>query len=173
MPTAKQASPSGGTALPAAAPHMCAGIWGWRLHGGELFWFSTKEMASSSSHPAAQHHEVARWDVQGDGHRVRNLTPVFHPRDWAAERCILHLPLLIPQQWGMSQKDGGFTLWTKPSRNQSTLSLPAAKNHQPSTGTPPAQTGGLDGEGTSSPCLEGLSPAGDCSSRFEDECSNC
>lgn len=107
MPTAKQASPSGGTASPAAALQMCAGLWGWRLHGGELFWFCRKEMVSPSFHPAVQPNEVARWDVRGDGHRVGNLAPgSYHPspspmglgcRD-------LRLSLPAPQQWGNETK---------------------------------------------------------------------
>jgi len=111
-----------------------------------------------------QPNEVARWDVQGDGHRVGNLAqglrhPSPSPVDLSCRRT-LHLPLPTLQQRGTSQSDGGFTLWTKLSRNQTTLSLPTTKSHQPSTGTPPAQMDGLGGEGTSPAHLGGLSRLG-------------
>ncbi|XP_026716343.1 uncharacterized protein LOC113486522 isoform X2 [Athene cunicularia] len=76
------------------------------------------------------------------------------------------MPIL--QQWGTSWRDGDFTLWTKPSGQQTALSSPISKSHQPSARTPPpAQMGGLDGEGSSPTCLEELIPAGVCSSRSE------
>lgn len=147
MPT--KALPSGGTASLSAAPQMCSGVWGRQLHGGRLSWFRRKEMVSPSSHPAAQPNEVPRWDVQGDGHGVGRLA-LIHGTEVQKDTA----PTFPCQFQG--QRGGGVVfLWTKPTGNQITLSLPAGKSHQPSMGTPPAQRGGLDREDTSSASLEG------------------
>lgn len=48
------------------------------------------------------------------------------------------------------------SLWTKPTGNQTTLSSPTGKSHQPSVGTSPTQRGGLDSKDTSPTSLEGV-----------------
>lgn len=70
--------------LPVGSSADVCRVWGWRLRGGGLFWLCRKEMVSPSSHPATQPNEVARWDVQGDRHRVGNLAPgLCHPKSFA------------------------------------------------------------------------------------------
>lgn len=178
MPTAKQASPSGGTASPSAAPQMCAGSGAGDSVGVGFFGFAERKWFPP--HPT-----LPRSLMRLQGGMCRGIdtgwatlpqayvTPSPLPMGLSCRE--MHPPpsLANNRATGMSRSDGGFTLWTKPSGNQTTLSSPTAKSHQPSAGMPPAQTGGLDGEGTSPTCLEGLSPAGDCSSRSEDENSNC
>lgn len=66
MPTAEPASSSGGTASPAAAPQMCRGARGRRLHGAFLS-SCPKEMVSPSPHPSTQPKQGAPFWKAGTG----------------------------------------------------------------------------------------------------------
>lgn len=65
--------------LPTGSSQMCAGVWGWQLHGGGLFWFCRKEMVS----PPRLTLPCSLMRLQGGMHRGTDTGWAASPRAYA------------------------------------------------------------------------------------------